>query len=79
MAEDSGSGKANERPASVRRACFDAEFFSGFLGERVRALCALVEIGSVLRVSRERVRQLQVVAFQKLGPIVERMDLRSLA
>ena len=40
---------------------------------------SLEEIGSVLRVSRERVRQLQVVAFQKLGPIVERMDLRSLA
>lgn len=42
MAEDSGSEKANERPASVpvRRACFDAAFFSGFLGERVRALCA---------------------------------------
>jgi len=40
---------------------------------------SLEEIGSVLRVSRERVRQLQVVAFQKLCPIVERMDLRSLA
>jgi len=40
---------------------------------------SLEEIGSVLRVSRERVRQLQVVAFQKLRPIVERMDLRSLA
>ena len=42
MAEDSGSEKANERPASmpVRRACFDAAFFSGFLGERARALCA---------------------------------------
>lgn len=36
------SGNANEKQASnpVRRACFDAEFFSGFLGERVRALCA---------------------------------------
>jgi len=40
MSEDSGNAK--ERPASnpVRRACFDAAFFSGFLGERARALCA---------------------------------------
>jgi len=42
MTEDSGSGNAKETPASipVRRACFDAVFFSGFLGERARALCA---------------------------------------
>jgi len=41
MSEDSGSGSAKERPTSIpaRRACFDAAFFSGFLGNRARALC----------------------------------------
>jgi hypothetical protein len=42
MAEESASEIAKQTPAPnpVRRTCFDAAFFSGFLGERARALCA---------------------------------------
>ncbi|HSF15060.1 MAG TPA: hypothetical protein VLK65_05870 [Vicinamibacteria bacterium] len=37
---DSDSVVAQEETTSGRRACFDATFFSGILGERARALCA---------------------------------------
>lgn len=42
MKEESDSKASEEAPVSVprRRACFDATFFSQFLGERARAFCA---------------------------------------
>lgn len=42
MAEKSASQASEKTPVStpVRRSCFDATFFSVFLGERTRALCA---------------------------------------
>lgn len=40
MSEDSREANERSESKSVRRACFDAAFFSGFLGDRVRALCA---------------------------------------
>lgn len=40
MTEDSANAKERAALNPVRRDCFDATFFSGFLGERARALCA---------------------------------------